>query len=241
MTADSITRALEARRSGSCWMAKCPAHDDKNPSLSIREVDGKVLLHCHAGCRQRDVIAALKSRGLWPERPVNQRRAIAATYDYDDEAGHVLYQVVRTQPKGFFQRRSDGHGGWIYKKSKRQVLYHLREVIEAPIVFVVEGEKDVETLRSQGFVATTNAGGAEAPWLPEFTVALGGREVILIPDNDRPGRERAARIARALLGRVMRLVILELESVKDVTEWFEKGHGELELIALVEKGLATTA
>jgi DNA primase len=85
--------------------------------------------------------------------------------------------------------------------------------------------------------ATTNAGGAKARWLPEFA----GREVILIPDNDRPGRERAARIARALLGRVTRLVILELEGAKDATEWFERGHGELELIELVEKGLATTA
>jgi len=241
MTAESIARALEARRSGAGWMGKCPAHDDRNPSLSIREADGKVLLHCHAGCTQRDVIDALKAKGLWPKRQVTQRRAIVATYDYGDEAGNVLYQVVRTEPKGFFQRRSDGHGGWINKKSKRQVLYHLREIVEAPIVFVVEGEKDVETLRDQGFVATTNAGGAEVPWLPEFTEALAGREVILIPDNDRPGRERAARIARALLGRVTRLVILELESAKDVTEWFERGHGELELIELVEKGLATPA
>jgi DNA primase len=222
-------------------MAQCPAHDDKNPSLSIREVAGKVLLHCHAGCGQRDVIAALRARDLWPERSVNQRRAIVATYDYHDEGGRVLYQVVRTQPKGFFQRSSDGRGGWINKKSKRQVLFHLREVIESPIVFVVEGEKDVETLRSRGFVATTSAGGAEAPWLPEFTEALAGREVILIPDNDRPGRERAARIARALLGRVVRLVIVEVESAKDVTEWFEKGHGELELIQLVERGKGTTA
>ena len=166
---------------------------------------------------------------------------IIATYDYSDEAGDLLYQVLRTEPKGFFQRRPDGEGGWINRKCKRQVLFHLREVIEAPIVFVVEGEKDVETLRSQGFVATTNAGGAEAPWLPEFSEALAGREVIVIPDNDRPGRDRAARIARALIGRVTRLVILELEGAKDVTEWFDKGHGELELIELVEKGLAATA
>lgn len=241
MTAESIAHALEARRSGSGWMAKCPAHDDHNPSLSIREVDGKVLLHCHAGCAQRAVIASLKAKGLWPERWVNQRREIVAAYDYSDEVGEVLYQVVRTQPKGFFQRRPDGSGGWINRKSKRQVLYHLREILEAPIVFVVEGEKDVETLRSQGFVATTNAGGSEAAWLPEFTEALAGREVILIPDNDRPGRARAARIARALLGRVTRLVILELEGAKDITEWFEGGHSELELIELVEKGLATTA
>ena len=241
MNADSIARALKARHSGTGWMAKCPAHDDNNPSLSIREVDGKVLLHCHAGCGQRAVIDALKAKDLWPERPQKPRRQIATTYDYTDEAGHLLYQVVRTQPKGFFQRRPDGHGGWINKKSNRQVLFHLKEVVEAPIVFVVEGEKDVEALRGQGFVATTNAGGSEAPWLPEFTDALAGREVILIPDNDKPGRERTARIARALLGRVTRLVILELEGAKDVSEWFERGHSELELIELVEKGQATTA
>jgi DNA primase len=241
MSADSIARALKARRSGAGWMAKCPAHDDNNPSLSIRDADGKVLLHCHAGCGQREVIEALKAKGLWPERPAKPRRKITATYDYTDEAGHLLYQVVRTEPKGFFQRRPDGEGGWINKKNKRQVLFHLREVIEAPIVFVVEGEKDAETLRSQGFVATTNAGGAEAPWLPEFSEALAGREVIVIPDNDKPGRDRAARIARALIGGVTRLVILELEGAKDVTEWFDKGHGELELIELVEKGLGATA
>ena len=60
-------------------------------------------------------------------------------------------------------------------------------------------------MRSQGFVATTNAGGAEAPWLPEFSESLAGREVIVIPDNDKPGRDRAARIALALIGRVTRL------------------------------------
>jgi DNA primase len=241
MTADSIARTLKARRSGAGWMAKCPAHDDNNPSLSIREVDGKELLHCHAGCGQREVIEALKAEGPWPERPRSPRRQIVMTYDYTDESGNLLYQVVRTQPKGFFQRRPDGEGGWINKKSKRQVLYHLREVLYAPIVFVVEGEKDVETLREHGFVATTSAGGAEAPWLTEFTETLAGREVIVIPDNDKPGRDRAARIARALIGRVTRLVILELEGAKDVTVWFEKGHGELELIESVEKGLAATA
>jgi len=241
MNADAIVRALKARRSGTGWMAQCPAHDDSNPSLSIRDGDGKVLLHCHAGCGQRDVIEALRTQGLWQERPRTPRRQIATTYDYTDEVGRLLYQVVRTQPKGFFQRRPDGNGGWINKKSKRQVLYHLREVLDAPIVFIVEGEKDVETLRAYGFVATTSAGGAEAYWLSEFTETLVGREIIVIPDNDKPGRDRAARIARALIGRVTRLVILEVEGAKDVTDWFDKGHSELELIELVEKGLATTA
>lgn len=238
MTMSSIASALSAHRSGSGWMASCPAHDDNTPSLSLREVCGKLLVHCHAGCEQFDVIDALKAKGLWAERDSGQRPRIIAAYDYTDPAGQLLYQVVRTQPKGFFQRSPDGLGGWINRKSKRQVLFHLREVAKAAIVFVVEGEKDVETLQSHGFVATTNAGGANAPWLSEFTETLAGREVILIPDNDKPGRERVALIARALVGHVARLVILELDDGKDVTEWFEKRHSELELIELAEEGLA---
>jgi len=83
-------------------------------------------------------------------------------------------------------------------------------------------------------VATTNAGGAEAPWLPEYTEVLRFREVILLPDRDRPGLDRVARIARALIGSVARLTILQLEGAKDITEWFQRGHSECELIAQLE-------
>ncbi len=65
MTAETIARALGGRKAGLGWIAHCSAHDDREPSLSIREADGKVLVRCHAGCDQRDVIAALKKRGLW--------------------------------------------------------------------------------------------------------------------------------------------------------------------------------
>lgn len=234
MKAELVARALNAHRSGSDWMAKCPAHNDRNPSLCIRDADGKVLLHCHAGCSQTDVIEALTARGIWqPERTESSR--IVAVYDYTDESGNLLYQVVRYEPKNFKQRRPDGYGGWTWKKSARQVLYRLPEVLEAPIVFVVEGERDVETLREYGFVATTSAGGARAPWLTGYTEALRGREVILIPDRDEPGYARAQRIASALLGNAARLVYLELEDGKDVTEWFLRGHSELELIAQIDE------
>lgn len=65
MTAETIAMALGGRKVGQGWTARCPAHDDREPSLSIRNADGKVLVRCHAGCDQRDVIAALKERGLW--------------------------------------------------------------------------------------------------------------------------------------------------------------------------------
>jgi putative DNA primase/helicase len=66
MSAESIANFLGGRRVGSGWMALCPAHDDAKPSLSIRESnDGNVLVRCHAGCSQEQVIAALKLHGLW--------------------------------------------------------------------------------------------------------------------------------------------------------------------------------
>ena len=141
MSAEFLARALNARRVGSCWMARCPAHEDRDPSLSIREVDGKILLHCHAGCPQQNVIERLKARGLWQAEHSDKRR-IVATYDYNDEDGNLLYQVVRYEPKSFCQRQPDGHGGWIWKKGPYQVLYHLSEVSEAAIVFLPEGERD---------------------------------------------------------------------------------------------------
>ena len=80
MNAETIARALGGRKVGQGWTARCPAHDDREPSLSIRHADGKVLVRCHAGCDQRDVIAALKERSLWdgkvrsPLRRSNRRK-----------------------------------------------------------------------------------------------------------------------------------------------------------------------
>lgn len=66
MTAEAIAKALGGRKAGAAWMARCPVHDDRAPSLAIADArDGKVLVRCHAGCDQRDVIAALRARGVW--------------------------------------------------------------------------------------------------------------------------------------------------------------------------------
>jgi len=196
-----------------------------------------VLVHCHGGCSQAAVIRALRDLGLWPEpeKGLDTRR-IDREYNYTDEYGAALYQVVRTVPKGFFQRYPDGRGGWINRKHPRQVLYHLDEVLRAQIVFLCEGEKDADRLRESGFIATTNAGGANAPWLPQYTEALQGRDVILVPDSDSPGRKRVLTIARALLGRATRIRVQEVNEGKDISDWFDRGHSELELIELIEKG-----
>src|SRR5438105_2068150 len=150
------------------WSARCPAHEDRNPSLSIAVgLDGRVLLYCHGGCAFDDVLAALhlEPRDLFSERPAGHGDyVVVAEYKYCDEQGELLYVVERRFPKDFRQRRPDGAGGWIWKLDKGQrVPYRLREVIDAvrrhDRVYVVEGEKDVDRLRAGGLVATCNPRG----------------------------------------------------------------------------------
>lgn len=247
MTAASIAEALGGRRSGSQYVARCPAHDDSNPSLSISEKDGRLLVKCHAGCEQTAVVFALRACGLWPDANtsgqwVDWQNGIRyhrewgtprIEYRYTDEAGEHLYSIVRFEPKTFRQGYWQG-GSWRWKKHPTQVLYRLREVLQNPIIFVVEGEKDVETLREHGFVATTNAGGAKATWLPAFSLALQGREVIVVPDDDDSGRKHARDVANNVLSHATSVRLLELEDAKDITDWFARGHSEVELIAVLE-------
>lgn len=131
MTPEAILAKLRGvRREGSEWKAFCPAHADKNPSLSIRQADGKVLLHCHAGCSTESVLAALRveARDLF-ESGSNGRRVVGE-YDYCDEERQLLFQVVRFEPKDFRQRRPYGKGGWHWNLNGIwRVLYRLPEVL----------------------------------------------------------------------------------------------------------------
>src|SRR5262249_46390852 len=152
------------------------------------------------------------------------RAKLTIAYDYRDEQGKLLYQVCRFEPKDFRQRRALEGGGFSWKLGDvRRVLYRLQELKAAidadsnhsPLVFAVEGEKDVDRLRSIGFVATCNAGGAAAKnskskWLPEYSDSLGGCHVVIPPDNDEPGRNHAKTVARSLHGKAASVKILEL-------------------------------
>lgn len=71
-----------------------------------------------------------------------------ATYDYVDEQGDLLVQVVRKRPNAFYQRKPDGEGGLINNlRGVRRVLYRLPELLDASpdsVVFILEGEKDTD-------------------------------------------------------------------------------------------------
>lgn len=81
MNADDIVAALGGRNG----MARCPAHDDKNPSLSVTDKDGKVLVHCFAGCPPDAVIDALRTRGLWSSNGAHRARRVETQRTPDAE------------------------------------------------------------------------------------------------------------------------------------------------------------
>ncbi len=159
---------------------------------------------------------------------------VVATYPYVDEGGALLYEVLRYEPKGFRQRRPDGNGGWIGNLSGvGRVLYRLPEVIAADEVFFVEGERDVHTVLAGGITATTNSGGASAPWLPEYSEALRGKRVVILPDQDEPGQKHTAKIEAALQGIAADVVVVNVPTGKDVTEYLESGKTVENLLQLV--------
>jgi hypothetical protein len=237
-----LARLPGARTTGTGWLARCPAHDDRRPSLSLAEgADGRILVLCRAGCSTEAVVGALglTMADLFPEaeRTARLGRAIVATYDYRAPDGRLLYQVVRYAPKGFRVRQPAGEG-WAWNLADvERVLYRLPELLAAPNadVLVVEGEQDVDRLLELGFVATTNPGGA-GKWRADYGEVLRGRRVLILPDNDPPGRAHADAIRRALAGVAAAVAIVELPGLGtkgDVSDWLAAGNGAEELRGLL--------
>lgn len=154
-----------------------------------------------------------------------------ATYDYTDETGAVIYSVARYEKpvyeegeKKEFVQRTPQHEG--LDPDTPKMLYNLPAVVNASRVFVVEGEKDVETLRGMGLVGTTNSGGAST-WDPGLNKWLAGREIVILPDNDEAGAKHAETVATMLqpLAKSVRVIKLSALPKGDVTDWVEKEGG----------------
>jgi len=223
------------------WMACCPAHEDSTPSLSLKDTpDGRaILMKCHAGCTVDSICRALDitpadlfvhdGRGSGGDG-----RQLVATYSYRDANGREAYQVVRYAPKDFRQRRPDGAGGFTWSmKDVKRLPYKLPDVLASKgDLYVVEGEKDVETAWKLGLPATCNSGGA-GKWQEEFAYMLGidhreGRTVVVAdddpPDRDgkRAGIEHARNVARSVVKAGGRVAVIQLPK-HDLTDYVESG------------------
>ena len=241
-----IERALDAkgcnprRRGDGKLIAKCPAHDDGKPSLSVgRGTTRDVVVKCFAHCTADDVMDALGLRwsDLSGDRQGQGLGEPVATYDYVDVDGTLLYQVLRFVPKTFRQRRPDGAGGWTWKVGDvKRVPYHLPQLLaavaEGRTVHVVEGEKDVHAIEAVGGVATCNAGGA-GKFTEDMAQHLAGADVVIVADDDNPGREHAAQVAwMATSAGASSVAIVGPASGKDAADHLTAGHGLGDFVAL---------
>lgn len=145
---------------------------------------------------------------------------IEKVYDYTDEHGNLKYQAVRMHPKSFRQRHPDDHGGWIWNmEGVTRVLYRLPEVLKASTVWIAEGEKDCDNLVKLGFTATCNVGGA-LKWLDAYSEVLNGKHVVVVPDNDEPGRKHATQIIASLTNKALSAKLVPMpEPHKDASDY----------------------
>lgn len=240
------------------WHCRCPVADrhqggDRRPSgrVWVDEQTGKLCCWCGKGCKWREWVAATGTgiQDWFPvaDRPPGRRvkkvsQKVVATFDYVDERGTLLYQVCRTDPKGFFQRRplpdkTRGIPEWSYELGDvRKVPYRLPELMDpakvAHPVLIAEGEGKVDLLRGLGFVATCAAGGA-GKWPVQFGGHLVGRRVVILPDRDDVGTQHAADVAASCLifgAASIRVVRYgkgweDMPEKSDVKDWLEKAVG----------------
>lgn len=248
--------------------------------------NGGIVLTCHGGCSRESVVRALglKMSDLFADenrqqagsqRPSNKsggtvkgkqggkpggkppwEKPILATYDYTDESGRLLYQVVRHPPKptgekDFSQRHKtveNGSAKWAWNlKGVEPTIFKLPKVIEAirqdVTVYIVEGEKDVLSMEALGFVATCNSGGA-GKWRESFSKYFGDSKVIILPDNDDRGREHARLVASTLKETATEIRILDLPGLPqkgDVSDWVESGGTREKLDSLIAEGMLVEA
>jgi len=220
-----VVEALDAERVGTEWKALCPCHEDTRPSLSITEKSGRVLVICRAGCDQREVwerVCAIV------DRSTNGRSDdIEATYEYVDENGDLLFEVVRYRGKRFRQRRKV-RDAWVYNLGDtRKVPYRVPDVLAAvangETIYVVEGEKDVEAIERAGATATCNPGGA-GKWSAEHAEFLRDAHVCVVADEDLVGRKHARDIARSIVGVARSVRVVRPLTGKDASDHLEAGH-----------------
>ena len=214
--------------------------------------DGRILLHCHAGCSTEDIAEAmgLQVKDLFGEStPADMlpaytapkksaQAAYEAEYIYRNADGiPILKKVKMRQPDGgkyFFWQHWDGSKWAKGRNGVDPPLYSAVPFQALPnYIYLVEGEKDVENLNQLKFPAVSLPDGAKSKWHPQYTDTLRGKNVAIIQDNDTPGKDFAQMVAKSLHGYAKEIYVLDLAQVwPEVPE-----HGDVsDLIAQFGQG-----
>jgi 5S rRNA maturation endonuclease (ribonuclease M5)/energy-coupling factor transporter ATP-binding protein EcfA2 len=220
---EGIFRCNDCETGGSVidWMAIESGRDAKSVYKELAEkLNGSNdPIKFGAGREARNSEGTLRTPKEGSNPSPNTKPKIVKTYDYTDERGRIVYQTVRLEPKDFRQRRPDGNDGWLWNmEGQTRYLYRLPEVLNATECFICEGEKDCDNLVSLGFVATCNVGGA-GKWLSAYSDFLAEKDIIIIPDNDKPGRDHAEMVVESLGTKANSIKVVTLPTGKDASDF----------------------
>lgn len=235
--------------------------DGRTLVLCHRAMSCNVEQICHSvGLRVSDLMPGTNTKSIYerprPPRPPTEKIKVVAngptekpkfveSYDYVDENGILLFQKTRyvdsRGKKTFRQRKPDGRGGWEYSLGDiPKVLFNLPQVLKAKeegkAVWVVEGEKDANTLTDLGEVATTMPGGA-GKWLDIHTEALSGAIVEIIADRDEIGIKHANEVHAKLIEAGCDAQVWICPKEKDITDHLSAG-GEIDQLIPLEQETA---
>lgn len=165
-------------------------------------------------------------------------------YIYRNADGAPYIKVTRTYGKGgkkYFTQYRCENNDWVKgTRGLSRVPYRLHELVASPnaTIYFVEGEKDADRLSAKGLLSTSAPEGAAAQWDPNMTKWFRGRKVVIIPDNDQPGRGHAEKVANAISMAASLVKIVELPGLKpkgDISDWLDAGHTVEELVSLCEQ------
>ncbi len=243
-----LSRLQGVKGANDRYTAKCPAHNDKNPSLSICRKNGRILLRCFAGCRTEDILdcMGLRYTDLFDEPvPLSSNspasgKNVEAEYHYCSMDGEPAAVKVRFAGKDFRWKRPDGSPG----RGDTHPLYNWQNIREQSGLFIVEGEKDADTLTRYGLPAVSFPDGAKSKWDSEYEAFFRGKNVILLPDNDSPGREFMKTVAVKLLPICASVKTVEMVSIwknapekADITDYLNSGGTIEQLMYAVKKAV----
>jgi len=229
---DTLSKFKIVKRKDNHIQAYCPAHVDKNASLSILLSGNKMLLYCHAGCRVEDILksARLTYADLFLDSkpPIN----IFQYKNKDGSLSHEKLKFATTKGKRFAQRRIHDNAIVENLDGIERIPYNYPEVITAikqgnPIVFV-EGEKDADSAELLGYVATTIGGASD--WRDEYKKYFKNASVIQVPDKDTAGVTHIKKVSKSLSEVCKSLKVVILPQGKDLTEWIELGNSNLKAL-----------
>ena len=247
MRLEELTARIDGpkKKTGTGYVVRCPAHADKEPSLHVSAGADRLLLKCHAGCTVEAICEAMEV-GLADlfyeerekqDRPAPQPKRLIATYDYADENGEVLYRKLRFEPKTFGWERREGDR-WVSGLGEvRRVPFGLPALAAAKpgdTAWLCEGEKDCVNLRAAGAGIVTST----KDWQDEWSTFFRGLNVVIIQDNDDPGRKIAAQVSKSLGDVPASLLVMTMPGAfagGDVSDYLRGGGTFAGLKALAAK------